>query len=82
MRALAFFLGGFLAIGLIAFRVTMLDLDVAVIHSNGTCVAINQHTGATYQFGSEDSDGKCLLGRRFLFAGVQSQPEENPNFVQ
>ena len=65
--ALTFFLGGFLALGFIAARITMLDLDVAVIHQNGVCVAVNQHDGKSHEFGKPDANGRCWLGWRLFF---------------
>lgn len=62
------FFGGFLAIGLIAARVAMLDLDVAVIHQGGECVAVSQHPGGgSHPFGAPDAAGKCWLGWRLLY---------------
>ena len=63
----AFAIGGLFAIGLIVSRIAMLDLDVAVIHQNGVCIAINQHDGKSHEFGKPDANGRCWLGWRLFF---------------
>lgn len=67
-NSILFFVASFLAVGVVIVRIAMLDLDVAVIHQDGKCVAVSQHPGGgAHVFGAPDKSGNCRLGWRIFY---------------